>query len=62
MADAFREYVEAELQEIMNSMDERCRKDPDRCRQVAIEWIEKNAKVFREQWDQNKHCSGYKNN
>ncbi len=62
MADAFREFVEAELHEIMDSMDERSRKDPERCRRVAIEWIEKNAKIFREQWDENKHCSGYKNN
>ncbi len=54
MANAFREFVEAEVNEIMSSMDERCRKDPDLCRKVAIEWIEKNAEVFRKQWNKMK--------
>lgn len=51
MVDAFKEFVEAELREIMASMDEQCRQDPEMCRKVAIEWIEKNAKLFRDQWN-----------
>ncbi len=51
MSESFSEFVQAELQEIMNSMDERCRKDPELCCRVAMEWIEKNAKMFREEWN-----------
>ena len=54
MPDPFREYIEAEVDEIMNSMDERCRQDPDLCRKNAIEWIEKNAEFFRRQWNKKK--------
>jgi hypothetical protein len=51
MSDPFREYIEAEIHEIMCSMDEECRRNPELCRTNAIEWIEKNAEYFREQWD-----------
>ena len=54
MSDPFREYVEAEINEIMSSMDERCRHDPELCRKSAIEWIEKNAEYFRKQWSERK--------
>ena len=55
MDDPFKEFLEAELHEIMDSMDERCRKDPELCCRIAIEWIEKNAKMFREEWNRKKH-------
>lgn len=51
MANNFRDFVEAELKEILDSMDEECRNDPQLCRQVALEWIEKNAKLFRMRWN-----------
>ena len=54
MSDSFRNYIEAEIDEIMNSMDERCRRDPELCRKSAIEWIEKNAEFFRKQWNERK--------
>ena len=54
MSDPFREYIEAEINEIMSSMDERCRQDPELCRKSAIEWIEKNAEFFRKQWNERK--------
>ena len=54
MSDPFREYIEAEVDEIMSSMDERCRQDPELCSKNAIEWIEKNAEFFRKQWNERK--------
>lgn len=51
MSDHFRQFIEAETREILDSMDEDCRCNPDRCRARAIEWIEKNAEFFREQWN-----------
>lgn len=51
MPDSFKEFVEAEVNEIMSSMDEMCLQDPELRRRVAIEWIEKNAEGFREQWN-----------
>lgn len=53
-SDFFREYIEAELDEMLDSMDERCRQDPELCRKSAIEWIEKNAECFRNHWDKKK--------
>ena len=50
MSDGFKEFVEAEVKEILASMEEKCRQDPKVCSKKAIEWIEYNAKKFREQW------------
>lgn len=50
MSDGFKEFVEAEIKEILASMDEKCRQDPKLCCKKAIEWIEDNAKKFRDQW------------
>ena len=54
MSDSFRDYIEAEIDEILNSMDEQCRQDPELCRKSAIEWIEKNAEFFRKRWNERK--------
>lgn len=54
MSDPFRDYIEAEIDEIMSSMDERCRQDPELFSKSAIEWIEKNAEFFRKQWNETK--------
>ena len=50
MDDGFKEFLSAEVNEIMNSMDDVCRRDPELCRRMAFEWIEKNADVFRKKW------------
>ena len=54
MSDPFREFIEAEIDEIRSSMDERCRQDPELCSKKSIEWIEKNAEFFRKQWNERK--------
>ncbi len=51
MSDSFKEFVEAEVCEILNSMDEKCRRNPELNRISAIEWIEKNAENFRKEWN-----------
>lgn len=51
MSDSFEKFMDAEIKEILNSMDEQCRKDPESCKKVAIEWIEKNAERFRQRWN-----------
>ena len=50
MSENFEEFVKAEIREILASMDENCLNDPKLCSKKAIEWIEENAKKFREQW------------
>ncbi len=55
MSDGFKEFVKAEVEEILASMDEECRKDPKQCSEKAIQWIEENAKEFRKQWSTKKN-------
>lgn len=50
MDNGFKEFLAAEVNEIMNSMDDVCRQDPELCRRMAFEWIEKNADMFRKKW------------
>ena len=50
MEDGFKEFLSAEVNEIMNSMDEACRRDPELCRRMTFDWIERNADVFRKKW------------
>lgn len=54
MSDSFEKFMEAEINEILNSMNEQCRSDPESCRKIAIEWIENNAKNFRQKWNEEK--------
>ena len=54
MNDNFREFVEAEIKEILASIDEKSRQDPKLCSKRAIKWIEENAGKFREQWYEKK--------
>jgi hypothetical protein len=55
MAETFRRFIEAEIEEILNSMDDDCRLDPQRCSCAAMEWISHHAKAFREEWER-KHA------
>jgi hypothetical protein len=50
MSENFKEFVKAEIREILASMNEKYRNDPKLCSKKAIEWIEENAEKFREQW------------
>lgn len=54
MSNDFREFVEAEVKEILSSMDEKSRKNPKLRGEKAIQWIDENAEKFREQWCMNK--------
>ena len=51
MSDSFKKFVTDEINAIMESMDECCKNDPILCEKVALEWIDKNAKKFRIDWD-----------
>jgi hypothetical protein len=55
MNEKFYEFMTAEVNEILASMDDECRQNPELLRQRAIYWIEQNAAGFREQWNQ-VHC------
>jgi hypothetical protein len=48
----FRSYVEAEANEILSAIDEATQRDPERFREEALAWIEKNAEGFRLKWEQ----------
>jgi len=47
----FKNYIEAQANEILSAIDEETRRDPERFRDEAIAWIEKNAEVFRRNWE-----------
>ena len=47
-------YIQAEIKEIMNSMDEKSRKDPELVKKSAINWIRSNAERFRREWEDSK--------
>jgi len=51
MEDGFKEFLAAEVNEIMSSMDDVCRQNPELCRRLTFDWIEKNAEVFRSKWN-----------
>ena len=51
MVGDFKEYVEAQANEILKAVDDDVKHDPDRFRQEAIAWIEKNAEGFRQRWE-----------
>ncbi|MBD3420987.1 MAG: hypothetical protein GF398_12780 [Chitinivibrionales bacterium] len=50
MPNAFKEFLEAEIGEMLASMDEGSRQDPELRVHKAIEWIDRNAARFREEW------------
>jgi hypothetical protein len=51
MVGNFKDYVKAQADEILRSVKDEVRCDPDRLRREAIAWIEKNAEAFRKRWD-----------
>jgi DNA-binding transcriptional MerR regulator len=51
MRERFRRFIEDEIGEILRSMDEECRLDPQRRSRAAMEWIALHAKAFREEWE-----------
>jgi hypothetical protein len=51
MSEQFHEFMAAEVNEILQSMDDECRRDPERLRQNAMVWIENNAAGFRNRWN-----------
>ncbi len=46
-----KQYIEAEIKEILSSMDERSRQDPELIRLNAMKWIKNNAENFRREWE-----------
>lgn len=56
MSCSFRDFVQEEIQAIMDSMSEECRNDPVLMGKTALEWVEQNAEEFRNMWNQ-KHVS-----
>ncbi len=54
MGGNFKDYIEAQASEILRSVDDDVKCDPDRFRQEAIAWIEKNAEGFRQRWEQDR--------
>ncbi|MFW5959500.1 MAG: hypothetical protein ACOCSE_00100 [Chitinivibrionales bacterium] len=46
-----KQYIEAEIKEILNSMDEKSRQDPELIRLSAMKWIKNNAENFRREWE-----------
>jgi hypothetical protein len=51
MADAFREYIEAELSVMLNDLGPHVKPGSTGFNMQAIKWIEKNAASFRMKWD-----------
>ncbi|MBD3314369.1 MAG: hypothetical protein GF344_01165 [Chitinivibrionales bacterium] len=51
VTDTFHRFIEAEINEIMRSMDDESRLDPNLCSRAAMEWISRHAKAFREKWN-----------
>lgn len=51
MSTSFEDFLNAEVNEILRSMDDECRCDPIQRRQKALVWIEENADSFRKSWD-----------
>ena len=51
MADAFREYIEAELSVMLRDLGPHVQPGSTRFNMQAIKWIEKNAASFRMKWD-----------
>jgi hypothetical protein len=51
MGNDFQEFLQAEVEAMLSSMDEDCRCDPQsRCR-AAMVWISRNAERFRAEWE-----------
>jgi len=51
MSEDFGQFLKAEIDAILSSMDEQSRSDPEQCTIMAIDWIEKNAGRFRDEWN-----------
>jgi len=51
MSEDFGQFLKAEIDAILSSMDEQSRSDPEQCTSRAIDWIEKNAGRFRDEWN-----------
>ncbi|MBD3346989.1 MAG: hypothetical protein GF401_18195 [Chitinivibrionales bacterium] len=51
MTDGFKNFLRAEVDTILASMDDDARHDPCRCTAKALGWIEKNAARFRKDWE-----------
>jgi hypothetical protein len=47
----FRDYIEAQANEILKAVDADMQRDPERFRQQALSWIEENAEGFRANWE-----------
>ncbi len=62
MGDCFKEFLDAEIKEILASMDSRCRENPKLCSELAMKWIEEHAEEFRKKWFSQKLAKKSKEN
>lgn len=51
MHETFKDYVEAEVTEMLRSMDEKTRCNERKRRLSALAWVRKNAEMFRKKWE-----------
>ena len=58
MSDSMKEFLDAEIREIVGTMDEISLCDPELLQQRTLEWIEKNAEHFRNHWDRKNMAQG----
>jgi hypothetical protein len=51
MNDPFKDFLDDEIDAMLASMDPESRANPDVCSQKAMDWIDKNAVRFRDEWN-----------
>ena len=58
MNESMKEFLDAEIREIIGAMDETSLCDPELLQLRTLEWIEKNAEQFRTHWDRKNMIQG----